>query len=100
MRAAGTGPPTATCVGVIVSALLGPGVAPAGRETSLDLDPHSGAQSEESLWSESWGLGPSPIAQDLKGAPGVSTEVPPCIRGSGLGICWSRACKAFCTGEE
>lgn len=43
MRAAGTGPPTATCVGVIVSALLGPGVAPAGRETSLDLDPHSGA---------------------------------------------------------
>ena len=96
----GQGPSTATCVGVIVSPSPGPGVAPAGRGTSLDLDPHSGAQSEESLWSESQGLGPSPVAQDLRGAPGVPTEVPTRVRESGLGICWSRGCKAFCTGEE
>ena len=37
MRAAGTGPPTATCVGVIGSASPGPGVALAGRGTSLEL---------------------------------------------------------------
>ena len=39
VRAAGTGPPTATCVGVIVSASPGPGVALAGRGTSLELWP-------------------------------------------------------------
>ena len=71
-----------------------------GRGTSLDLDPHSGAQSEESLWSESQGLGPSPMAQDLRGAPGVPTEVPTRVRESGLGICWSRGCEAFCPSEE
>lgn len=99
MRAAGTGPPTATCVGVIVNASPGPGPLQGGGP-AWNFDPHSRAQSEESFWAESQGLGPSPIAQDLRGVPGVPTEVPTRVRESGLGICWSRERKTSCTGEE